>query len=205
MGLLATIGVSMTGAALLASGYVPLPSAGRSLPSVVLLAPLGLILVATAWLTYRAALARQHALERLFVGIGVFVASMGAAGPWLVDDAKASRPLCGIVQERRVEREVRLGCYEFYQPSLVYYSQRKVERFASREDAIDWLKSATQVFLFLPADDWFHLQPEAPAGCAVLGRHGDVYSGRDIVVVTNKTMEEDVSVTFRSAKGHASP
>jgi hypothetical protein len=91
-----------------------------------------------------------------------------------------------MIAEHQVEREVRVGCYRFYQPGLVFYSQRRVEVFAKLEDALDHLSSPLQAFLVVPADDWDELEARVPAEAAVVARRRDFMTGKEIVLVTNR-------------------
>jgi 4-amino-4-deoxy-L-arabinose transferase-like glycosyltransferase len=160
----------------------------RELPGVAPLAMLGLIPIAGAALAGYWLL-RQRRVEFLSVtctAAGLLVGLAAAMGPVVVDQHKVTRPMGRMIAEHQVEREVRVGCYRFYQPGLVFYSQRRVEVFAKLEDALDHLSSPLQAFLVVPADDWDELEARVPAEAAVVARRRDFMTGKEIVLVTNR-------------------
>lgn len=189
MGLLACIGIGS--AVGLVYGGWRLWGGMWFLPSLAWLAPVGLALVVVAVACHRLVRRgeRQRGMAWLLGGNVAFVAILAAFGPFLVDQSKASPFLAETALDNQVEREVRLGCFGYYQPSLVFYSQRKVEVLRTRDDAIDWLKSPTQVFLFLPVDEWHALEwiEQQKHSTMAIAWATDLYSGKAIVLVTNKT------------------
>lgn len=102
-----------------------------------------------------------------------------------VDRYKAARALAGALVAQQTEAEIRIGCYQYYQPSLVFYSRRLVNRFTEESDALEFLRYPIPVYLFVPADTWQSWPESVKGTCRVLGRHPDLYLGRDVVLVTN--------------------
>jgi hypothetical protein len=117
---------------------------------------------------------------------GVFVGGLAAWGAAAVDAYKAPRPLVESLRAMPGEREVRVGCYAYYQPSLVFYCHRAVARFTAEAEALEFLNYPLQVYLFVPAATWEALADRVGGPHHVLGRHHDLYRGCDVVVVTNR-------------------
>src|SRR5205823_187839 len=99
---------------------------------------------------------------------------------------KATRPLANAIHGRQVEREVRVACYGYFQPSLVFYCGREVAALGTDRQALDFLRGPLQVFLVTPRDAWQRLAAQARGPHRLLGAYRDVYRGCDVVVVTNR-------------------
>jgi 4-amino-4-deoxy-L-arabinose transferase-like glycosyltransferase len=118
----------------------------------------------------------------------LFAAVLGARAVEAVERYKAPRPLVRALPADQTRREVRVGAYGYFQPSLVFYCQREVARFEEERDAIQFLRGPLPAYLFLPADVWVGLRGRV-AGARLVARHYDLYDGRDVVVVTNEPDE----------------
>jgi hypothetical protein len=188
LGLFATVGIAVGIGLLVVGGAFGSDLVrGRVFPPLLTLAPFGLVPLAAAvvagyWLNKEN---RRMVLTSFAGGCVLFVALLAAVGPGLLNGHKASATLADAVATHLQEREVRLGCFGYYQPSLVFYGQRKVEKIQSRDDAVDWLRSKTQVFLFLPEAEWRRVRKEAPDTCREVARHYELYAGKEILAVTN--------------------
>jgi 4-amino-4-deoxy-L-arabinose transferase-like glycosyltransferase len=184
---LALIGVGVGVGLLVAAGKLPvgLP-AHRQLPALAPLAPLGMLPVAGAllgWWYLRKGF-RDRTLGCVF-GCGIlFSAVLAALGPVAVDRYKAPRALAAALPADQTFREVRIGAFEYFQPSLVFYCQREVARFDDELSAREMLDGPLPAFLFVPAAVWDDLQTKT-AG-RELARHHDLYDGRDVVLVSNR-------------------
>jgi 4-amino-4-deoxy-L-arabinose transferase-like glycosyltransferase len=196
------VGLCISSGLLAAAGWLPwFPLHGREMPELAFLVPVGLILVLSAAAAICLAL-RNHrgaAIGALAAGSVGCVALLAAWGPLVVDHRKAPRPLAEQMAHRQLDREVQIGCYEFYQPSLVWYTQRKVERFAHPTDAVDLLHSPTQSFLVLPTDRWEQLRSKLVKPTAIITRRWDFMVGKEIVVVTNRVPDGTMSQPTGSA------
>ena len=100
-------------------------------------------------------------------------------------NATKRRALTQIVKANETEPEIRVACYQYYQPSLVFYSKREVRRLEKDGEAVEFLSYPVPVYLFLPAAAWESLQRQLIAPCRVLGRHLDLYRGYEVVLVSN--------------------
>jgi 4-amino-4-deoxy-L-arabinose transferase-like glycosyltransferase len=184
---LALIGVVVTAGLLVAAGSLPagLP-AHRQLPALAPLAPLGALPVAGALLGWWCL--RRGFRDRMIgsvLGCGIaFSAVLAALGPVAVDRYKAPRALTAALPADQTMREVRIGAFEYFQPSLVFYCGREVTRLNNELAARELLEGPLPAFLFVPAVVWEDLHRKT-AG-RELARHHDLYDGRDVVLVTNQ-------------------
>jgi 4-amino-4-deoxy-L-arabinose transferase-like glycosyltransferase len=188
LAILAVIGVGVACAVLIASGLVELPTMrGRHLNGLEYLSVLGVPLILGALCAWRC-LARQQrgALVAALVGAAAFfVGPLLAWGGWALNPFKAPRELMVESHACQPNSEVRIGCYQYFQPSMVFYSRREVQRFESEEKALEFLASPLKVYLFIPANDWQQISFKAPGNAHLVASHWDLYRGREIVVVTN--------------------
>ncbi len=184
---LALTGVGTAAGLLIASGAVP---AGvpphRQLPALASLAPLGALplagALAGAWF------ARRDSRPGVLAAVGLsgllFCAGLAAFGPVAVDRYKAPRALAAALPRDQLLRDVRIGCYDYFRPSLVFYCRREVCSVGAEESVRDFLGGPLPAYVFLPADAWEWLRESTPA--REVARHFDLYSGRDVVLVTNE-------------------
>jgi 4-amino-4-deoxy-L-arabinose transferase-like glycosyltransferase len=183
------LGVATGLGLLVAGGAIALPALqGKTLPGLEHWAGLGVVpvvgAVAAGWCVWRQ---RTTGLVTVLTASAVlFVGALAAWGGAAVDAHKAPRPLVETVRATPGEREVRVACYEYYQPSLVFYCRREVLRFTQAGEALDFLKHPLQVYLFVSAAAWDGLEARVHGPHHVLGRHRDLYRGCDVVVVTNR-------------------
>jgi len=151
-------------------------------------AALGLVLVLGAagawWLARRAYRGRSIAL--LAVMAIWFVGSLAAWGSTALDVHKAPRTLVELAHAQQTDRDIRVGSFQYFQPTLVFYCRREVQRLATEEKTREFLECALPVYVFMPASAWNNLEPRLPKGCHVSARHHDLYKQCEVVVVTNR-------------------
>jgi 4-amino-4-deoxy-L-arabinose transferase-like glycosyltransferase len=184
----ALVGV-VTATVLLIAGGVLAPSLvrGQPLPGVAAWAAAGTLPVlgaAAAWCLVRLG-RRGPALATLGAAAVAFLGLLAGWGVAAVDASKAPRPLVGAMRQHQAERDVRVACYRYFQPSLVFYSRRQVHQPDNDEAVLEYLSYPVEVYLFVPAAEWERLRPRAPTG-RVVGSHRDLYRNCDVVVVSNR-------------------
>ncbi len=137
MGGLLSIGLFVAG------GSVDVPFySGRHFAGLASWSCLGLIPVggaALAWWNH----CRQNRTGVIasVVAAALLLVGLLAAGPSTVfNEYKATRPLAQALQSAQTEREIRVGCYQYFQPSLVFYCQRRVDRLENEEEVLDFLR-----------------------------------------------------------------
>jgi 4-amino-4-deoxy-L-arabinose transferase-like glycosyltransferase len=183
VGVVVAVGLLVAGGAL-----APSLVRGQFLPGVESWAAAGVVPVAGAaaawWLIQRGR--RGPALAALGTAAVVFLAVMAGWGVAAVDAYKAPRPLVRAVLRDQPEGEIRVGCYRYFQPSLVFYARRDVLVLDDDDGVTELLRYPVEVYLFLPAAEWDRLKPLVRTPCRLVGRHRDLYRKCDVVVVTNR-------------------
>jgi 4-amino-4-deoxy-L-arabinose transferase-like glycosyltransferase len=187
---LALLGVGVAAAVLTVGGVLPAPRGlGEPLPGLRPWAALGLVPLAGAaacWWSWRRG-RRGAMITAVAVTAVVFVGVLGTMAATALEPRKAPRPLTQALPERQLEEEIRVGCYDYFQPSLVFYCQRQVSKFETVDEAVEFLRTPLPVYLFVPAPVWERdVRPLVAGPHRLLGRHHDFYRRCDVVVVTNR-------------------
>lgn len=185
---LAVAGIGVTVGLAVAGGAIVVPALrGRSLPGLEALAALGLVPFLGATLAWWAARRghRTGAVVSVTAASLLFVGSLAAWGGVVVDRYKAPRLLAEVIRRQDTDPEVRIACYSYTQPSLVFYCRREVPALADEKQALEFLRTPLPVFLVLPAPRWEQMADRARGAWRLLGRHRDLYRNSDIVVIAN--------------------
>jgi 4-amino-4-deoxy-L-arabinose transferase-like glycosyltransferase len=182
------IGVVASLAILCAAGVLDLRFfRGRQVPGLEMWALVGLIPVCGAllagWLqrTDR----RTGAVISLASMAVLFVSVLAAWGSLRIDALKAPRPLVWETGAYQTERDIRIGCYQFYQPSVVFYCRREVRVLNDEDQVREFLHYPLPVYLFVSAQGWQSLQEKVQVPYRVLAHHRELYKGIDVLVITN--------------------
>jgi 4-amino-4-deoxy-L-arabinose transferase-like glycosyltransferase len=186
---LALVGVGTIVAILMLSGaWPPSLARGRVFPGLEKWAFLGILPIIGAVVTWRCLRRgrRTGMIGGFVVSAALFLAMLAAGGASALEPYKAPRELVHEIPIDLTAVEVRVGAYQYFQPSLVFYCRREVQKLNTDAAALEFLNSPLQVYLFLPASAWEQLQPRSPTSCRVLGRRRDLYRNYDIVVVGNR-------------------
>ena len=161
---------------------------GRQLPDLAnwaLVGALPVVGATAAWWCLR----RQRRTA-LIASIGIvavlFLGTLGAFGSVALDGFKAPRSLVDASNAQDTRREIRVGSYHYFQPSLVFYCRREVEHLLTDDKAVEFLRLPLQVYLFMPALEWQSLEPKVRGPHRLLARHYDLYRHCEIVVATNR-------------------
>ena len=190
----ATAGLGLTAVViasgmLVASGAVNVLRPGaRLFPGLEWWAPIGLVPLGAAVVMGLALRANDRArfVRVMAVSAVVLTALIAAFLPRVIDKQKAAREL---VRESGVDdpsRDVRLAQFHWFQPSLVFYSQREVAELKSPEVAAWFLAVPTPAYLFIPAKLWEQiLAPMVWVPTRIVARHYDFNRNHEVLVVTN--------------------
>jgi 4-amino-4-deoxy-L-arabinose transferase-like glycosyltransferase len=188
----ALVGLGLTGVGLavgvtIAGGKIAIPGLKvHTLPGLEQCAWLGLLPIAGAAAAWCFRRSPTRLLGCIMASAVLWILGLAVAGSLAVDAHKAPRILVETSGTRQLDRDIRIACYEWYQPSLVFYCQREVARLFEESQAVDFLQAPVPVYLFLPADVWDRLPSSASGKSRLLARHRCLYSNREIVVVTNE-------------------
>ena len=97
-----------------------------------------------------------------------------------------ARPLARSLPADQLYRDVRIGAYGWFQPSLVFYCQRQVLRLQEERQALELLEGPLPAYVFVPADVWAAMEEKTEGRYRVVARHHDLYGWKDVVVVSNE-------------------
>lgn len=185
---LVVAGAGMVAGLLAASGALPLGSLSakmKPLSGLEWIAPAGLILVAggVAGLVWS-----RQPLQAISVvtwsGL-LLTMTLGAWNGQTLNRHKAPKRLAGFLPADLRKVEARLGTFDWFQPSLVFYARRPVSRILSEKDLMVFLQQPIPAFVALPAKRWESL-PNVPEGvCKVCSDVPDFYRRCDVVLVAN--------------------
>ncbi len=186
---LALLGLGVGFGLLAAGGSIPLKALrGRSWPGLEIGALFGLLpVVAAALGWYHLRRQRRGDLVRVTAAAAVlFVGVLAAWGGSAFNDHKAPRTLAALLPARPAEPDIRVGCYQYFQPSLVFYSGRKVRPLDTEREVLDFLAAPLPVYVYVPAAAWRSLEGKVRTPHRVLGRRRDLYRNCDVLLVTNR-------------------
>jgi 4-amino-4-deoxy-L-arabinose transferase-like glycosyltransferase len=197
---LALIGVAAIMGLVAAGGLVDLPALrNRIVPGAAAWTWIGGVLVAgaalAAWWHERGQ--RGRVIAAVAGSAVLFALPLLAWGIEAVDQLKAPRNLVQALPADHARREVRLAAWDWFQPSLVFYSRREIVRLPDPVGVLAFLGQPLPAYLFVPEQTWDALCRAVPVRARVVGRHRDLYTGRVILVVTN----EDASVSVSKREG----
>jgi 4-amino-4-deoxy-L-arabinose transferase-like glycosyltransferase len=186
---LALFGVVVLAGLCLVGGLIPsVGRRGRPLEGLGQGAWLGLLpllAASAAWWCLRHD--RRPGFVLVFAATAVGV--IGALAAWAgsaFNRHKAPQALASFIQADQANREVRIACYQYFQPSLVFYARREVTRLDKEQDALDFLASPLPVYLVLPASAWQDLEAKVAGRHHVIGLRRDMYRRCEVVVVANQ-------------------
>lgn len=183
------IGAAIIAGLIVAAGKIPqIHLEGRTFPELSLLVPLGFVLLVAGALSAWLANGQQRWAAVVFVAVAsvITVAGLAAWGPGTVARHRAPYALAQAVLHHQVEDEVEIACLDFYQPSLVWYTQRHIARLDSSRAAIDHLHSVKQTYLVTPRGTWEHLASRIKGPVAVVAAAWDFMANQEIVLVSNR-------------------
>jgi len=183
VGIIAAIGL------VVASGVVPLTALkGNAIPGLERWAMIGLIPVAAAfaaWHWDRRGL-RHRSMAALACCAVAFLAVLIVFPIRIIDARKAPKELVSAAGLCQPDAEIRIASYAYFQPSLVFYSQREVKQLQNESAALEFLESPMPGYLICPSKSWAELSPKAQGTHTVLARHHDLYRNYEVVVVSNR-------------------
>jgi 4-amino-4-deoxy-L-arabinose transferase-like glycosyltransferase len=161
---------------------------GRHLPGVEHRAWSGLFPVAGALLAAMWARLQQLNLAMLALAVTaiLFLGTLAAEIGQTLNASKAPSALAECIEPHPSEPDILLGCYDYFQPSLVFYCGREVGRLQSDEEVGSYLRWPLPVYLFMPAATWERMEERLTMPHRVIGRHHDLYRNCDVLVITNR-------------------
>jgi hypothetical protein len=116
----------------------------------------------------------------------LFTGALFAWGSVTLDAQKAPRALVLAAQAQQTASDVRVGAYQYFQPSLVFYCRREVQRLESEDQVLDFLRYPLPAYLFMPLTVWEQLKTKIGLPYHVVAQHSDLYRRCQVVVVANR-------------------
>ena len=186
---LALMGVGVTVGLLVGGGVLDVAAVrGRYLLGLERWAAMGGLLLAGAaaggWFLRRGR--RGGVIAAVGVTAVLFTAPLAAWGVGAVDRYKAPRDLAGTLPADQQLRDVRVGAFNYFQPSLVFYCRREVVRLQNEIEVYDFLRDPLPSYLFVRAEAWRQFQAQVSLPVREVARHYDLYDHTDVEVVTNE-------------------
>lgn len=130
---------------------------------------------------------RPKVIASLAASTVVFVALLAAFPLLVVDQQKAVKVLVAESGARQLDREVRVGSFEYTIPSLTFYAGRRVERFGDAGAAAEFLAFPIESYLFVPEHAWDKkVKGKVTTPHRVIARRYDFHRHCDVLVVTNR-------------------
>jgi 4-amino-4-deoxy-L-arabinose transferase-like glycosyltransferase len=133
---------------------------------------------------------RNTAIQAVSVTAIVFVSLLVTWPPHVLEKQRAPRELVRVAGLADPNRDVRIATYEWFQPSVVFYTGREIGRLTSAESVAEFLAVPTPAYVFVPATVWEELSPDLPGSHRVIARHHDFLRKCDVVVVTNAPLAD---------------
>ncbi len=189
------VGVALTGLTVIAGFLIAGGTLGpigkfKPFPGIeqwawVGLAPiLGAIIALWTWRK-----SRNNALLALGFTATLFTGLLGAWNGRTFNRYKAAEALAGALPADHLKHEVRLGAYDWFQPSLVFYAQRRVDRLGGSTEARLFLEQPLPAYLAISARAWDELRPSVPRAQEMARRY-DMYRRTDVVLVANPAAQQ---------------
>ena len=191
----ATAGVAVVGTLtvvglLVGGGTIPMSLKGqRIMPGLATWAPLGgILLIASIGMGWFLVKDNRNAFVRTIAAASVlFIGTLAAFVAPVVDEYKAPKSLVAESGARQPDRESRIASFDYTQPSLTWYAERRVERLANAEAAAEFLAMPLPAYLFVPAKIWDEqLAKRVSPNVRIAARRFDFYRNGEVLVVTNE-------------------
>ncbi|HYH66433.1 MAG TPA: hypothetical protein VD866_17195 [Urbifossiella sp.] len=104
-----------------------------------------------------------------------------------MDRYKAPRDLVADARLDDPTRDIRVGSYDWFQPSVVFYAKREVAKLPGPHAAAEFLAVPTPGYLLIPEPTWRQwIEPLTTTPHRVVARRFDFYRNCDVLVVTNE-------------------
>jgi 4-amino-4-deoxy-L-arabinose transferase-like glycosyltransferase len=129
---------------------------------------------------------RSAMIGAIFIAGLVFVGGLAGGALQALNLRKATALLAQALPTDHEYHEVRLACYGWDRPTLVFYCRREVRKLDKATSAIHFFHEPLPVYLFIPEARWRELESQMPVGVRVLARQPDLYArGEPVLLVTN--------------------
>jgi len=120
-----------------------------------------------------------------------FTALLAAFPPAAMDRYKAPRDLARDGNLADSTREIRIAAYDWFQPSIVFYSKRHVEKLPSIDKAAEFLAVPTPGFLLVEEETWEKwIAVRVTVPHRVAAKRFDFYRNKMVLLIANEPAPE---------------
>jgi hypothetical protein len=138
------------------------------------------------WITLRRG-NRSGFVLAVTVASVMFIGFIVAFPAIAIEPQKAPKELVRMSGVGNPHRELRLGCFEWLLPSVVYYSGREVKAIPSPDQVVEFLAIPTPAYVFVAETTWNNsVARKVTVPCRIIARHYDFLEKGNIIVVTNE-------------------
>ena len=193
------VGIVTVGGLLAAGGTLPIP-AMRTYPGLETWAALGIVpLIGAGFMVrYLRRGDRRGFVRAVAIATVLFVGLLAAFPASEMDAYKAPRELVLSSGVADSSRDVRVASYDWFQPSVVFYAKRHVEKLSSVEKAAEFLAVPTPGYLFVTEPTWnAWVANKVTTKHHRVARHFDFYRNCHVLVITNEMAVEQARCTDR--------
>ncbi len=121
----------------------------------------------------------------------VFMGVTVAFPPTMIEPQKAPKELVRMSGVDNPNRDVRLGCFEWLLPSVVYYAGREVKALPSSAKVVEFLEVPTPGYVFVAESTWNNvIAAKMTVPHRIVARHYDFFEKGNVLVITNDTTGE---------------
>jgi hypothetical protein len=175
---------------LIVGGSIPvLPATARTFPGLERWAVIGLVPLVGAVFMVRFLRRgdRPGVLAAVNVTAVAFVGLIAAFPPLVFDTYKSPKELVRASGVGDPHRDARAAAFDWFQPSVVFYAKREVEKLETPQTCAEFLSVPTPGYLFVPEPTWnMWVADKVKVPYRVAARHFDFYKNCDILVITNE-------------------
>jgi hypothetical protein len=166
--------------------------AGKTFPGLGMWAAIGLIPLAGAVAMTRALRRgdREGVIVMASVASVLFMGLAVSFPPSVLEQQKAPRELVRASGAGDPDRDLRVAAFEWFRPSVVFYSGREVKSLESPEAVAAFLAIPTPGLVFVPEPVWTRsLAGRVTAPHRIIAKRHDFLERCDILVVTNEVRD----------------
>ena len=188
MATLIVAGLAVSVGLLAAAGAIPLGALAAKinpLAGLEWLAPVGLILVAGGIAGLLQAKHAPSCLVIITITALAFTTTLGAWNGQTLNLHKAPKRLAAQMPTDLAKREARLATFDWFQPSLVFYAKRPVDRLPSEKDLANYLNQPIPSYVVMPVSRWEPLKNQFPTASEVGPKLPDFYRRCKVILIAN--------------------
>lgn len=162
---------------------------GRKIPGLELMAPLGLGLLVSGILAFWNLKTCRPWRSAQWIMAGAIFLTTGLC--WWngasLNQIKAPRKLASFLPANHLTMETRLGHFDWFQPSLIFYCQREVSPIKDPSELEKFLRHPSPSFVFLPKKRWEELKDTLGPSIKPVGQATDFYKNCEVVLLANRS------------------